>query len=91
MKLSAVASRGAKKDFVDLYALGVRSRSLPQMLEWYRQKYSVEDRAHLLYSLVYFDDANRQPMPRMLWDVNWRTTKKTIQRWVQETNGPPVP
>ena len=51
MKLLAVAQRGAKKDFADIYALGQRSDSLRQMLQWYRKKYSVEDAAHLLISL----------------------------------------
>ena len=31
MKLAAVAQRGAKKDFLDIYALGRRRRSLRQM------------------------------------------------------------
>ena len=83
MKLSAVAQRGAKKDFVDVYALGKRSCSLRQMLQWYREKYAVEDIAHLLYSLNYFDDADGERLPRMLWDVRWRTIKETIRRWVQ--------
>jgi hypothetical protein len=84
MKLSAQASRGARKDFVDLYAVGRKVTSLGRMLEWYREKFNVQDLAHVLYSLVYFDEANRQRMPRMLWDVNWRTIKNTLRTWVKE-------
>src|SRR5207237_7264645 len=67
MKLAAVAQRGAKKDFVDLYALGRSGGSLRQFLRWYRRKYAVGDVAHLLYSLAYFDEADRERMPRLLW------------------------
>jgi hypothetical protein len=49
------------------------------MLKWYQEKFAVEDVAHLLYSLAYFDDADRERLPRMLWDVHWRTMKETIR------------
>ena len=63
MKLAALAQRGAEKDFVDVYALGSRSSSLRQMLRWYQEKHAVGDLAHVLYSLAYFDDADRERMP----------------------------
>ena len=66
MKLAAVAQRGAKKDFVDIYALGQRSGSLKQMLRWYQKKYALADFVHLLRSLTYFDDADPERLPRML-------------------------
>lgn len=90
LKLLAVAQRGAKKergakkDFVDIYALGKRADSLQQLLQWYRRKFAVEDDAHLIRSLSYFDDAQKERLPRMLWDVNWRIVKATIQRWLQD-------
>lgn len=83
MKLAAIAQRGAKKDFVDIYALGQRSHSLRQMLRWYQRKFALADFAHVLRSLAYFDDAEPERMPRMLWKVDWRTIKKTIQQWLQ--------
>jgi hypothetical protein len=83
MKLSALAQRGAKKDFVDVYALGIAYCSLSDMLGWYQQKYAVTDLTHVLYSLAYFDDADRERMPRMFWESNWRTIKKTIAQWVR--------
>ena len=84
MKLSAIAQRGAKKDFVDLYALVREHRPLPVLIELYRQKYKTEDTAHLLYALVYFDDADPERMPACLWDVDWATIKQTVRGWVQE-------
>jgi len=87
MKLSAIAQRGSKKDFVDIYALGLRRISLKNMLELYQKKYSVRDTAHLLYGLSFFDDADKERMPKIYWDVNWRTVKKTIRGWVKEIVG----
>lgn len=82
MKLSAIAQRGSRKDFVDLWALGSRHARLPEMLELYRRKYGVRDIAHLLYSLSFFDDADEEPMPQMLVEVDWETIKATIREWV---------
>jgi len=87
MKLSAIAQRGSKKDFLDVYALGLRRISLKNMLELYQKKYSVRDTAHLLYGLSFFDDADKERMPKIYWDVDWRTAKKTIQGWVREIVG----
>jgi hypothetical protein len=60
MKLAAVAQRGAKKDFADIYALGLPHRPLPEMLRLYAQRYGVADTAHVLYALTYFDEADRE-------------------------------
>lgn len=85
MKLSAVAQRGAKKDFLDLYALGTNGElSLPDMLADYREKYAIQDVAHVLYALTYFDDAERERSPTMLWPVRWPKVRETIRSWVEE-------
>jgi hypothetical protein len=55
------------------------------MLRLYRRKYAVQDIGHVLYGLTFFDDAERARMPRMLWAIDWKTIKKTIQAWVRET------
>lgn len=83
MKLS-IAQRGAKKDFLDLYALIREHRPLPALIEQYRQKYNTEDTAHLLYALVYFEDAEAEKMPILLWDVQWSTVKANIRTWVRD-------
>ena len=86
MKLSAIAQRGARKDFCDLYALGKRSFSLQEMLDFYQKKYGIRDIGSVLYGLVYFDDAESERMPRMLWDVTWRNIKSTILEWVKDVS-----
>ena len=83
MKLSAVAQRGARKDFCDIYALGLKQFSLNEMLDFYRKKFGVKDIGHVLYGLAYFDDAESERMPKMLWNVKWIEIKKTIQSWVK--------
>lgn len=83
MKLSAISQRGSRKDFVDLFALGRHGFSLQQMLGWYREKFEVDDIAHLLYALVYFDDADPEPRPSMIWSVSWREVKETLRGWVR--------
>jgi len=83
MKLLAIEQRGTKKDFVDLYALGLQGFSLGQMLAWYQRKFSIADAARVCYSLCYFDDADPQPMPEMLLAVPWEQVKKTLRGWVK--------
>jgi predicted nucleotidyltransferase component of viral defense system len=84
MKLAALAQRGAKKDFVDVYALIATGTPLLQLLASYKLKYSVRDVAHLLYSLCYFEDADKERMPRMVWDIDWKTIKSQVRQRLQD-------
>lgn len=87
MKLSAVAQRGSKKDFIDIYALGSNIFPLRDMLAMYQRKYSVKDISHVLYGLAYFDDAEGERGLKLLWEIDWQLVKKTIQGWVREVAG----
>lgn len=84
MKLSAIVQRGSKKDFVDLFALGREGFQLPDMLEWYRTKFGIDDMGHVLYALAYFDDADQERMPTMLWKVGWKEVKDVIRAWTRQ-------
>jgi len=84
MKLSAIAQRGARKDFCDIYVLGMKAFSLSQMLGFYQKKFGIKDIGSVLYGLVYFDDAESERMPRMLLDVTWKEIRNTILGWVKE-------
>ena len=72
MKLAAINSRGTRRDFVDLYSLR-EIVALDRLLELATVKY--EDRPSFLSisarALAYFEDAETQPMPRMLAPVEW--------------------
>ena len=83
MKLAAIAQRGSKKDFIDIYALGQETFSLTHMLAFYQRKYDVQDIGHILYGLSYFDQAEKERMPRMIWNVEWKEIRKTVQSWVK--------
>ena len=83
MKLLAVDQRGAKRDFVDIHALAAEVRSLAEIVELFRRKFAVEDISRVLYSLTYFEDAEGDPMPRMLEDTTWEQVKADIRAWVK--------
>jgi predicted nucleotidyltransferase component of viral defense system len=72
MKLAAINSRGNRRDFIDLYCLR-NIISLNRLLELAPVKY--HDRPSFLSvaarALAYFDDAEAQPMPRMLISIQW--------------------
>jgi hypothetical protein len=72
MKLSAIASRGTRRDFIDFFAV-VRVYGLAQILEWFAEKFRQVSlsRVHLLKSLTYFEDARHDPMPDMLIPLSW--------------------
>ncbi len=84
MKLGAVAQRGSRKDFVDIWALVESGIGLREMLSLYQKKYATDDIAHLLMALTYFDDAELEPMPVMLIDVAWADIQEAIQGWVKD-------
>ncbi len=84
MKLSAVAQRGSKKDFADVYALCAKHRPLLKLVELYQRKYETEDVAHVLFSLSYFGDAEKGRMPFMLWDTDWKDIKESLRGWLSE-------
>ena len=84
MKLSAIAQRGSKKDFIDLYGILKTAHKLGEVLELYKKRYAIEDIGHVLYGLAYFDDADREKTPKMLWDVEWQTVRESIREWLKE-------
>lgn len=89
MKLSAVVGRGSRKDLVDVHALISDCMPLPEMLSAYATKFGTQDCSSVLYSLVYFDDAETERMPAMLNEVNWTTVKAELTHSVREYAGMP--
>ncbi len=77
MKLIAASQRGAKKDFIDLYALEQYGITVPMLLSRLSEKFpdKVINYYHIVKSLVFFDDAEQEPMPRMLRDLDWNEVK----------------
>lgn len=85
MKLDAIANRGKKRDFFDLYFMCQEFTPLEKMLTLVKCKYEeVEyNLVHLLKSLAYFVDADADPMPEMLKPVSWPDVRRFFEREAQ--------
>ena len=91
MKLSAVANRGRKKDFIDIARL-LDLFSLGEMFALYKSKFSVSEVSFPLRGLMYFDDAEADPMPEMFdsnltWDGVKRKIIDTTRAFILRENG----
>lgn len=78
-KLQTVGMRGSKKDFVDIYFL-LEIFSLKDLSKALEIKYPEigYNTTHILKSLVYFEDAEDQPMPKMHKEADWKTIKAKL-------------
>ena len=85
MKVDAISSRGNKKDFIDFYFL-LKEYSLKEILGFFDKKYSgiKYSQLHILKSLIYFQDAEEDPLPVMLKSADWSEVKKELRRGVKE-------
>jgi hypothetical protein len=73
MKIEAIASRGARKDFYDLYFLGKAGIGLPEALAAFAERFASAspELYHRLRSLTDFDVAESEPEPRLVVPVRW--------------------
>jgi hypothetical protein len=72
MKLSAIAGRGAAKDFWDLDALLAHGATA------FGKKYRSEDIGHVVRSLAYFGDADAAGLPAGLDPAAWQAVKQRM-------------
>ncbi len=84
MKLSAIASRGSRKDFVDLHYLIRNFDPIENYLQLYMKKYQERDIGHVVRSLGYFADAEAEPEIRMIKPVIWEDLKTDFEGWVRD-------
>ncbi len=82
MKLAAIASRGSRKDFVDLWWLVSRYWTLERCLGFFERKFEARDIGHVVRALTYFDDAELEPPLRYLVEIDWETVKRDLTKWV---------
>ncbi len=81
MKAAAIVGRGSKKDFVDLRAI-VRKIPLERLLRRAEEKFP-DHRDFLVQAakaFVYFEDAEREAMPRLLAPCDWEEVKGYFER-----------
>lgn len=86
MKIDAIATRGLKRDFIDLYFICNAGYKLSELLSFYNQKYKTlsSNLIHIHKSLVFFDDAESDKMPRMIKTVRWQDIKKYFEDEVKK-------
>ena len=77
MKLLAVTNRGSRKDFVDLFAILQTGPVLRDYVDLLPRKYGAGrlNPYQVVLSLTYFDDAEAEPMPRILRSFDWAECK----------------
>jgi predicted nucleotidyltransferase component of viral defense system len=81
MKIIAVSQRGKKRDFFDLYWISLNIQSLFESIESAQKQYAVRHNpAHILKSLVYFEDAENDPEPVIFFNANWEEVKDFFKK-----------
>ncbi|OGY87473.1 MAG: hypothetical protein A2233_00775 [Candidatus Kerfeldbacteria bacterium RIFOXYA2_FULL_38_24] len=82
MKIIAISQRGKKRDFVDLYWYLHNIEPLVDILRKVHKQYPTvtHDYHHIMKSLMYFADAENDPMPELYFKVSWKTIKTYFRR-----------
>lgn len=83
MKINAIEGRGSRKDFIDIYML-LQHYRLDELLTFYSRKYPNYSVFRALLSLTYFDDAEKEAMPRMFIPDTWDDIKTHITATVSK-------
>lgn len=84
MKLDALSARGRKRDFYDIFFL-LREMSIQELFELYDRKYNHSTVFHVIRSLTYFDDAEKDADPEVFdKTVTWSQVKEAIRAEVRK-------
>lgn len=88
MKIAAISDRGSKKDFVDLYFIIKVEKilSLQECLKLYDKKFKAlkQNKTHILKSLNYFDDADKEANLKMIKNIQWKEVKLFFQQEIKK-------
>jgi hypothetical protein len=78
MKWAALADRGARKDFLDIYELSLQGVPLEDLFYLLPKKYPGTrlNLYHMVKSLSFFDEAEGDPWPVMLRKTDWSVLKR---------------
>lgn len=77
MKINAATNRGSKKDFIDLYTLHKNGTSLSKSIGNFCKKYN-GNKFLAIRSLLWFQDADGEPDPVFLNDLNWAFVREEM-------------
>jgi hypothetical protein len=85
MKVEAIAARGARKDFIDLYFICKDGLTFAGAVSSFERRFARAhpDLAHRLKALVYFEDAEREPEPLLLRPVPWAVVRAFFESEVR--------
>ncbi len=88
MKLDALISRAARKDFYDLYFI-TRTITLDDLLALGEQKYRYarDFEVEAVRSLAFFANADRDIQPDLLEDIAWETVKAFFRAEAKRLGG----
>jgi hypothetical protein len=84
MKLAAIASRGSRKDFLDVWFMVKAGLGLRRAFALFEEKLGPVDAGHVVRSLTFFDDADQEVEPRLLRPVPWEEVKADFRSWVED-------
>ncbi len=78
MKILAISDRGTKRDFIDLYFLCQKVKTVEEFLYLFHKKFGEYDYNiyHIIKSITYFEDAEQDEMPKMYAAIEWEKVKK---------------
>ncbi|PIP28425.1 MAG: hypothetical protein COX29_01280 [Candidatus Moranbacteria bacterium CG23_combo_of_CG06-09_8_20_14_all_35_22] len=82
MKIIAISQRGRKRDFFDLYWCAKNVESLENLIIRLKVQYPfvAHDFHHILKSLVYFQDAESDPLPDITFKADWKEIKNYFKK-----------
>lgn len=84
MKIAAISDRGRKRDFIDLFFIINKEKilTLEESLKLYDKKFKLlkQNKIHIIKSLSYFEDADKDEMPKMIKEVKWRKVKNFFKK-----------
>jgi hypothetical protein len=77
MKWAAVSHRGSRKDFIDLYMIASQAHTFEALMELLPEKFPQAqiNHYHMVKSLSYFEDAEREPPLKMRCSIRWKEVK----------------
>ena len=88
-KIKAVSQRGSKKDFWDVYSVIALRSSIEKVSTLFLERFKDTgiNRYHVLKSMVYFEDADKEPDPILLAkgeSREWHTIKRFFEANIRE-------
>lgn len=85
-KIITISQRGKKKDFFDLYWCVQNIEPLEKIIIRLKKQYPsvAHNYHHILKSLVYFKDAEEDPLPKINFKVSWPQVKFFFEKEIPE-------